>query len=274
MSTYAIGDIQGCYEPLQKLLDKITFNPDLDQLWFTGDLVNRGPDSLQTLRYIKGLDNKAISVLGNHDLHLLAVAEGVRTKSQDDSLSEILHAKDRDELLDWLRQQPLMHHDSGLGFSMIHAGLPPQWNLDDSLHYASELQTVLRGPDYLEFLQHMYGNKPDRWSSDLQGMDRLRFITNCFTRLRFCRADGGLCLKAKGPPGSQPDDCTPWFRIANRASEDMNILFGHWSALGLHQEKGIFSLDSGCLWGHQLTALRLEDQQYFSIQCNEYKKIG
>jgi bis(5'-nucleosyl)-tetraphosphatase (symmetrical) len=274
MSTYAIGDVQGCYEPLQRLLDKIAFDPSRDQLWFTGDLVNRGPDSLQTLRYVKGLNKNAITVLGNHDLHLLASAEGVRSKDKGDSLSEVLQAQDRDELLEWLRQQPIMHHDEDLGFSMIHAGLPPQWNLDDSLSYAHELQTVLRAPDYLEFLQNMYGNKPDQWSSELQGMDRLRFITNCFTRLRFCRTDGSLCLKSKGPPGSQPEDCAPWFQIKNRASKDMNILFGHWSALGIHQEKGIFSLDSGCLWGHQLTALRLEDLQYFSIQCDEYKKIG
>lgn len=273
MSTYAIGDIQGCYAALQTLLAKIAFNPQHDRLWLTGDLVNRGPDSLLTLRYIKSLGNTATCVLGNHDLHLLAIAAGVRTKSNDDSLADILNAPDRHELLDWLRQRPVMHHDEELGVSMIHAGLPPQWNQHDSLAYAHELQAVLRGAQYLTFLQDMYGNKPDQWSPTLQGMDRLRFITNCFTRLRFCREDGTLCLKSKGPPGSQPDDCIPWFKVENRASRDMNILFGHWSALGLYQEKGITSLDSGCLWGHQLTALRLEDQQIFDIQCDEYQTI-
>lgn len=273
MSTYAIGDIQGCFKPLQKLLDKISFDPHLDQLWFTGDLVNRGPDSLRTLRYIKALDKSAICVLGNHDLHLLAIAAGVLTKSRDDSLLDVLQAHDRDELLDWLRHRPVMHHDIDLGFSMIHAGLPPQWNLNDSLSYANELQIVLRSSGHLNFFQHMYGNKPEQWSDNLQGMDRLRFITNCFTRLRFCHTDGRLCLKSKGSPGSQPEDCVPWFEIKSRASKNMNILFGHWSALGLHQEKGIYCLDSGCLWGHQLTAFRLEDQQIFSIECNQYKAI-
>ncbi len=274
MSTYAIGDLQGCYQPLKKLLQVIDFNPQRDRLWFTGDLVNRGPDSLKTLRYVHSLGDSAISVLGNHDLHLLAISEGMATIKEDDTLRDIINAEDSQELLSWLRQLPLLHHDPLLGFTMVHAGLPPQWDLEQAQQCANELQAVLRGTDYHQFFQHMYGNKPKRWSPQLQGADRLRFITNCFTRLRYCDADGKLCLKAKGPPGTQPDGYLPWFDVNNRASAKMDIIFGHWSALGRYQSKGIYALDSGCLWGHELTALRLEDKQYFSISCEEYRKIG
>ncbi len=273
MSTYAIGDIQGCFEPLQALLKKIDFDPKQDTLWFTGDLVNRGPSSLQTLRFVKQLGSQAITVLGNHDLHLLAIAEGQAREKPDDHLQDILYASDKDELLTWLRHRPIMHDDPELGFSMIHAGLPPQWDNTQARQLADELQAVLRSPKYVDFFKHMYGNKPKRWSAKLKGMERLRFITNCFTRLRYCQKDGSLCLKAKGPPGTQPAECLPWFSVKNRASAEMNIIFGHWSALGLYQEDGIFSLDSGCLWGQKLTAMRLEDQHYFSIDCKEYQKI-
>jgi len=273
MSTYAIGDIQGCFEPLQTLLKKIAFNPENDTLWFTGDLVNRGPSSLQTLRFVKQLGQSAITVLGNHDLHLLAIAEGFAKAKPDEHLQDILNAPDKHELLSWLRHQPLMHDDTSLGFSMIHAGLPPQWDYSQARLLADELQSVLRDPGYTHFLEHMYGNKPKQWSPSLKGIDRLRFITNCFTRLRYCTEDGELCLKAKGPPGTQPAECLPWFSVKNRASTDMNIIFGHWSALGLYQEEGIYSLDSGCLWGHKLTAMRLEDKHFFSIDCDEYRQI-
>ncbi len=274
MSTYAIGDLQGCYDPLKKLLKNIDFNPKRDRLWFTGDLVNRGPDSLKTLRYVYKLGDRAITVLGNHDLHLLAISEGLAREKADDNLGAILKADDSEELLSWLRRQPLMHHDNSLGFTMIHAGLPPQWDFEQAQRCANELEAVLRGSDYHEFLQHMYGNKPERWSKKLQGMDRLRFITNCFTRLRYCYDDGSLCLKAKGPPGSQPQGCVPWFDVKKRASAKMKIIFGHWSALGLHRSKGIYALDSGCLWGNALTALRLEDKKYFSVNCEKYRKIS
>jgi bis(5'-nucleosyl)-tetraphosphatase (symmetrical) len=274
MSTYAIGDIQGCYEPLKKLLKSVHFNPKHDLLWFTGDLVNRGPDSLKTLRFVRKLGDRAVTVLGNHDLHLLAVGEGLTNERSDDSLKAIIQADDSKQLLTWLRQQPLMHHDPALGFTMIHAGLPPQWDFKTAQKCADELHSVLRGPDYREFLKHMYGNKPERWSAKLKGMDRLRFITNCFTRLRYCSADGSLCLKAKGPPGSQPHGCLPWFDVKNRASAKMKIVFGHWSALGMHRSKGIYALDTGCLWGNELTALRLEDKKYFSVRCDKYKKIS
>lgn len=272
MSTYAIGDIQGCYKPLQKLLSKIQFNPDHDQLWFAGDLVNRGPDSLQTLRFIKNLGHNAITVLGNHDLHFLAVAEGFSNHSRDDNLDELLDAPDLDELVDWLRTQPLFYHDKQSGFSMIHAGLPPQWDFDQTQQCSQEIEQTLQGDHYTHFLEHMYGNKPDYWSDSLQGIERLRFITNSFTRLRYCNTEGQLFLKEKGPIGTQTKGL-PWFRVKNRASRDMKIIFGHWSTLGPYHEKGIYALDSGCLWGGKLTALRLDDKTWFDVACNPHRII-
>jgi len=272
MSTYAIGDIQGCFDSLQQLIHKVGFRPGHDQLWFTGDLVNRGPDSLQTLRYIKQLGQSAVTVLGNHDLHFLAVAEGFAKHTSDDNLDELLDAHDLVDLVEWLRMQPLFFHDEKLGFSMIHAGLPPQWTFNDARQYALEIEQTLQGDLYTDFLKHMYGNKPTCWSDSLQGNDRLRFITNSFTRLRYCDADGKLRLKEKGPIGTQAKGL-PWFQIENRASRDMKIVFGHWSTLGPYHEPGIYALDSGCLWGGKLTALRLEDETWFDIKCQHYRTI-
>ena len=273
MSTYAIGDLQGCYEPLQALLQQVEFDPARDRLWFVGDLVNRGPDSLQCLRFVKSLGERAICVLGNHDLHLLAVAEGLAEENPDDHLGEVLHAPDLGELMHWLRQRPMLHHDEQTGYTMIHAGFPPQWDLDLARACARELETVLCGDGYHEFLENMYGNKPNLWSSKLQGMDRLRFITNAFTRLRYCDRKGKMYLKAKGPPGTQPEGYLPWFQVQDRASRGMKIIFGHWSALGLYHEDGVYALDSGCLWGNRLSAMRLEDGQIFSVACAEYRMI-
>ena len=275
MATYAIGDIQGCFQPLQALLQQIDFDPQHDTLWFTGDLVNRGPQSLETLRYIKDLGSAAITVLGNHDLHLLAVSEGhERFQHDSDTLNPILQAPDRDELLHWLRQQPLLHHDEQLQISMIHAGLPPQWDLQQARAVANEVENALRSDDYLDFLNHMYGNLPDIWRDDLQGHERLRFIVNCFTRLRFCSTQGKLALSAKGAPGTQPKGLLPWFQIDARASRDATIIFGHWSTLGLHLQDNVMSLDTGCLWGGELTALRLEDREVFGFDCEEAMKPG
>ncbi|MCP4288784.1 MAG: symmetrical bis(5'-nucleosyl)-tetraphosphatase [Gammaproteobacteria bacterium] len=258
MAVYAIGDVQGCYNELQNLLEHIAFDPTRDRLWFAGDLVNRGPDSLSTLRFVKGLGDAAVTVLGNHDLHLLALSQGnFKHKTSDQTLEPILDANDRDELLTWLRQRPLMHHDEKLDYTIIHAGLPPQWGIDTARKRAGEVEAALQGVDYNYFCTHMYGNNPKCWSDQLTGMDRLRFITNCFTRLRYCTVKGELMLKEKGAPGSQRFGCVPWFEVPGRASSSARILFGHWSTLGFHQAQNTWALDSGCLWGGKLTALKL-----------------
>lgn len=259
MAVYAIGDVQGCYKSLRTLLDGLRFDPSADRLWFTGDLVNRGPDSLAALRFVKGLGDSALTVLGNHDLHLLAVAtDADRSQGKDDTLQPVLDAPDADELLAWLRHLPLLHHAPELSYALVHAGLPPQWDLSQALDRAQEVETVLRGDNYREFLQHMYGDRPDRWSDSLQGLERLRFITNCLTRLRYCKADGTLCLHSKGPPGTQPEGQYPWFECPGRRSADTRIIFGHWSTLGLRVRDNICALDTGCLWGGELTAMRLD----------------
>ena len=268
MAVYAIGDIQGCFDELQALLEAIHFSPSHDHLWFAGDLVNRGPKSLETLRFIKGLGKRAISVLGNHDLHLIAAAHGHPIASDDHTLDAILNAPDRDELINWLRQQPLLHHDAALGYTMIHAGLPPQWDLKLARQCAQEVETMLRSDNVVDFIEHMYSNKPCRWSDELSGWKRMRFTVNCLTRLRFCDGNGRLKLKYKGPPGSQPAEFHPWFELAERKSSDLNIVFGHWSTLGKRDDPGVFPLDTACLWGGELTALRLDTTpQWFSLPC-------
>jgi bis(5'-nucleosyl)-tetraphosphatase (symmetrical) len=257
MPTYAIGDIQGCEIELERLLELIRFDPGRDRLWFTGDLVNRGPGSLGVLRLVKSLDACSVVVLGNHDLHLLALAEGNAKHAKKSNLGPVLKAKDRDELLDWLRHRPLMHHDARRGFALVHAGLPPQWSLAEALERAGELEAVLRGDGYRDYLFGMYGNQPPRWSPDLAGMERLRFITNCLTRLRYCTADGTLALKEKGTLDTRPADLLPWFQCPGRRSQGERIVFGHWSALGYWDRDNVWGIDSGCLWGGSLTALRL-----------------
>ncbi len=275
MATYAIGDIQGCYDELLRLLDKLCFDPASDRLWFVGDVVNRGPKSLETLRFIKGLGDQARMVLGNHEFHLLAMAQGNLRYKRKDTLDEILTALDQEELLHWLRHRPLLHHDETLGYTLIHAGLPPQWDLKTASRCAAEMEAMLRGSDYPEYFKHMYGNEPNRWDEQLTGWDRLRFITNCFTRLRYCAPDGTLALEQKGPPGSQPGPYLPWFAVPARASLDMKIVFGHWSTLGLRVEPSIVALDTGCLWGGRLTAVRLDRHfQQISISCPDAQKLG
>jgi bis(5'-nucleosyl)-tetraphosphatase (symmetrical) len=257
MAIYAIGDVQGCYDDLRRLLDRIEFNPDKDRLWFAGDLVNRGPQSLEVLRYVKSLGERAVTVLGNHDLHLLALSQGNRSHYKHGSLDEILHAPDRRDLIDWLRHRPMMYHHEKKGYCLLHAGLPPQWDIATALRLAGELEATLQGPGFHAFCQHMYGNEPARWSEALTGMDRLRFITNCFTRLRYCNRDGSLAMKEKGAPGSQSSGVIPWFEMPARASRKQRILFGHWSTLGYHEGDNVWAIDTGCLWGGKLTALRL-----------------
>lgn len=261
MAVYAVGDIQGCYDDLRRALDAVSFEPTADQLWCVGDLVNRGPDSLSVLRYIRQLGDNAVCVLGNHDLHLLALAAGNPKHKQAHSLTDILGAPDRDELLGWLRHRPLLHQDKALDFVMVHAGLPPEWDMPTAIACAAEVEAVLRGPEHQSYFMQMYGNKPQRWDPGLAGMDRWRFTTNCLTRLRFCAADGSLCLKEKGPPGSQAAGRMPWFEHPARRTRVDRILFGHWSTLGYYTAENIWGIDTGCLWGGALTLLRVDGEQ-------------
>ncbi|MGD8308867.1 MAG: symmetrical bis(5'-nucleosyl)-tetraphosphatase [Chromatiales bacterium] len=258
MATYAIGDVQGCYEELRRLLDRLAFDPAVDRLWLVGDLVNRGPHSLRTLRFVRDLGDTAVTVLGNHDLHLLALAYGNARHASGRSLERVLDAPDRDELMDWLRTRPVLHQDPELGFTLVHAGLPPQWDLAAALARAQELEETLAGPGCAAFLRAMYGNEPALWRDDLEGHDRLRFITNCLTRLRYCDPEGRLALAEKGPPGTQPPPLLPWFQVPGRATAEERILFGHWSTLGYREGDNVWALDSGCLWGGRLTALRID----------------
>ena len=273
MAVYAIGDIQGCYDELQDLLALIQFDPQNDRLWFAGDLVNRGPKSLETLRFVRDLGDVAITVLGNHDLHLIAAVYGKPLDQDDHTLDAILAAPDRDELVDWLRCRPLLHHDAGLGYTLVHAGLPPQWDLATAQRCAREVETVLCSDRIKDFLAHLYGNKPRRWSRKLQGWDRLRFIVNSLTRMRYCDHKGRLKMKPKGPPGTQPPTLMPWFDVPGRDSRDMHIIFGHWSTLGIPRKPGVYPIDSGCLWGGQLTALRIDTRPTrISLPCPELRK--
>jgi bis(5'-nucleosyl)-tetraphosphatase (symmetrical) len=273
MSTYAIGDLQGCFGTLLKLLAAIEFDQVRDRLWFCGDLVNRGPESLEVLRFVRGLGTRATSVLGNHDLHLLAAAHG-RKPGRRDTLAAVLGAPDRDDLLDWLRTQPLIHTDQQLGFTMLHAGLPPQWSVDDAHVYAREVEAVLAAPHYERFLKEMYGDQPDLWTPSLTGTARLRFIVNAFTRLRYCRHDGRLALEAKGEPDTETT-LVPWFQMPGRRSAGESIVFGHWSTLGRVEwpEHRVYGLDTGAVWGQRLTALRLEDRRLYSVASEAYSDI-
>ena len=269
MAVYAVGDIQGCHDELRRALDQVGFDAATDRLWFVGDLVNRGPKSLEVLRFVRDLGDAAVCVLGNHDLHLLALAsQGDKTRHEP-SLADVLAAPDRDGLLHWLRHRPLAHHDAELGFLMVHAGLPPQWDLATTLGCAREVEDVLRGTGHPDYFAHMYGNKPKRWDPGLRDMERWRFITNCLTRLRFCDFDGNLALKEKGPPGSQARGRLPWYEHPQRASRDQRIVFGHWSTLGYLATDNVWALDTGCLWGGALTLLRLDTPhpQRHSLAC-------
>jgi bis(5'-nucleosyl)-tetraphosphatase (symmetrical) len=269
MSTYAVGDVQGCLAPLKTLLKTVNFDPQQDTLWLTGDLVNRGPESLETLRFIYQLRNSVITVLGNHDLHLLAIAAGVRKASPADTLDEILTAPDAEELLSWLRQQPLLHHDEKLDYCMVHAGIPPQWTLKKAIKRAQEVENVLRSKDYTLFLSTMYGNTPAGWKKGLGDVERWRVITNYFTRMRFCSEQGKLELDTKAGIHCAPKGYAPWFEHLNRKTYHDKIIFGHWAALeGEAYSENTFALDTGCVWGNALTMMRLEDQARFSVKCN------
>lgn len=267
VATYAIGDIQGCYDSLCSLLNLCNFSTHSDTLWLVGDLVNRGPKSLETLRLIKSLGNSAIAVLGNHDLYLLMVAEGnAKFRSADDTLQAILDAPDRDSLLSWLRQRPLCHIQGD--YCMIHAGLLPQWTARKAKQLSMEVERALQGPDYHHFIQNLWGSEPAAWSEDLTGWPRLRVIVNAMTRMRFCTPEGVMEFKTKGETTNPPPGHLPWFELKNRAHADSTLVTGHWSALGLKLMPNLLALDSGCLWGGQLTAVRLEDRQVFQVNCS------
>ena len=267
MATYAIGDIQGCYDAFCRLLEKCAFDPALDRLWLVGDLVNRGPRSLETLRRVKALGSAAVTVLGNHDLYLLMVAEGgAKFRGKDDTLQAVLDAPDAAELLAWLRQQPLCHVENG--FCMVHAGLLPQWTAAQARALSSEVEAALQGPGYGEFVRNLWGSEPAAWDDELRGWQRLRVIVNAMTRMRFCTPAGVMEFRSKGELADAPAGHIPWFEIKNRRSADAVMVTGHWSALGLRLTPQLLALDSGCLWGGELSAVRLEDRQLFQVPCS------
>ena len=271
MATYAIGDIQGCFRQFEQLLRLIDFSPSRDHLWLTGDLVNRGPDSLGMLRWAFKYQDSISMVLGNHDLHLLAVSEGFGRVKPDDTLLDILDAADGKILLDWLRMQPLMI--AGEGYAMVHAGLLPSWSIRKALRLAEEVEAELSGPNYRAFFSRMYGNKPVRWSDDLKGIDRLRMIVNVMTRMRLITRDGELDLAFKGELADAPASLIAWFDAPNPRWSDTPLIFGHWSALGLRLDDRVLAIDTGCLWGGSLTAVRLSDRQAFQLPCPTFRPV-
>jgi len=258
VAVYAIGDLQGCYDELRLLLDAVRFNPKKDTVWFVGDLVNRGPKSLKTLRFVKSLEDAAVCVLGNHDLHLLALAYVGSAPASRGDLDRILRASDSDELIDWLRHQPLAHYDRELDTLMVHAGVIPQWTVKDVLARSREVEKVLRSKHPEKFLSVMYGKKPNLWSGRLRGNNRLRFITNCLTRIRYRNSNGRLDFDEKLGPEFAPKKLKPWFEAPRRKTADTRIVFGHWSTLGLMDRPGLLALDTGCVWGGALSAVRLD----------------
>jgi bis(5'-nucleosyl)-tetraphosphatase (symmetrical) len=267
MATYAIGDLQGSFGPLERLLDKVGFDSARDRLWFTGDLVNRGSESVECLRFVRGLGDVAVTVLGNHDLHLLVVSEGLAKLRGSDTLHELLDAPDRADLLTWLRSRPMLHREGD--FAMVHAGLLPQWPVDKAAALAREVENALQAVNYRDFFAAMYGNEPAEWHDDLQGFDRLRVIVNAMTRMRLCSAEGKMEFKHKGEPVNFPAGFMPWFDVPGRRSADHTLICGHWSALDLKITPNLLSLDTGCVWGRALTAVRLEDRAVFEVSCAE-----
>lgn len=267
MATYAIGDVQGCFDELQALLERVGFSRDHDRLWFVGDLVNRGPKSLQVLRFVKALGERAVVVLGNHDLHLVTQHEGFERKRRDDTFDDVLGAPDARELVAWLRERPMMHVEGN--WAMVHAGLLPQWSVPKSLSLAQEVERALRAPNYRDFLANLYGSKPARWEDSLAGWDRLRVIVNAMTRMRFCTPEGTMEFHATGPKA--PAGFRPWYE---ERSDEKNIVFGHWSSAGLQLNHRIAGLDTGCVWGGPLTALRLEDRWLAQVPSPGYQRAG
>jgi bis(5'-nucleosyl)-tetraphosphatase (symmetrical) len=285
MATYIVGDIQGCFDPLRRLLDRLRFDPASDRLWATGDLVNRGPKSLETLRFFHQLGDRALTVLGNHDLHLLAVAHGFARPRRGDTLDDVLNAPDRDALLGWLQAQPLLHHDKALNVVLVHAGIAPQWSIATAQRLADEVQSLLRSERAAEYFAAMYGNEPAIWSEQLEGPGRWRVITNYFTRMRFVDADGALDLSNKKGPGDARPGTLPWFshpafaittaepQICSGSDSAMpRIVFGHWAALqGKTRSQRFIALDTGCVWGRSLSIWRADDGVLLECSCSEYR---
>ncbi len=270
MATFAIGDLQGCAAELERLLARIDAVSPGAPLVFVGDLVNRGPESLRTLRMLRDLGDRARTVLGNHDLHLLAISQGVRAQGRSDTIDDILNAPDRDELLDWLRRQPLALIADG--HLVVHAGVLPQWSAAQVIALSAEVEAKLQSDDWRDFLHAMYGNQPAQWDEDLQGADRLRCIVNALTRLRFCTAEGKMEFASKEGPGQTPAGYLPWFDVPGRRTADDPVVFGHWSTLGLVQREHLIGLDSGCVWGGKLSAMRLRDRLLLQVDCPQHQK--
>ncbi|MCL7745241.1 symmetrical bis(5'-nucleosyl)-tetraphosphatase [Guyparkeria hydrothermalis] len=268
MATYAIGDLQGCLDPLEALLERVRFDPADDRIWFVGDLVNRGPQSLEALRFVRDLGDRAITVLGNHDIHLLGCWFGSRVARGRDTLEPILHAEDGDELIDWLRRRPLLQHDAALDWTLVHAGIHPHWTLEQAQTAARETEAAMRADNPEAFFSDIFGNESDHPLENPTTIDRQRFAVNVFTRMRYCHADGRLDFAEKRTPANADPNLTPWFAVPGRAMADRRIVFGHWSTLGPAVPRGnAWGIDQGCLWGHQLTALRLEDEALFAVDC-------
>lgn len=270
MSVFVIGDLQGHLDPLANLLTHAQADPHQDRLWFVGDLVNRGRRNADTLRFVRALGDRAVAVLGNHDFYLLAVAAGAMPRGKDDTLDDVLKAPDRDELIDWLRRRPLMHVEGDA--AIVHAGLLPDWSIREARELALEVEGALQGPHWVEFLKHLWGGQPTRWSPRLEGWDRLRVIVNAMCRMRLCTASGEMLLKPKGPLSAAPAGALPWFRVPGRRSTSHTVFFGHWSALGFLDADGVMGLDTGCVWGGCLTMVRLEDRQVFQVPCTQAMK--
>ena len=276
MATYAIGDVQGCYPELSRLLDKLRFDPAQDQLWFCGDLVNRGGQSLETLRLIHGLRENVVVTLGNHDLSLLAIAQRKPDAQSrvNPELRQVLFAEDAPVLFEWLRNQKLLHHDEALGWGMVHAGLAPSWTLRQALRAAQEVERELSSPRHPRLLKNLFGNRPAAWSSRLQGIERFRASINTMTRMRYCDVNGRIDFEAKGIPGSQKPGLYPWFAVPGMRRREVNMVCGHWSALGRFAGLGVYAIDTGCVWGGQLTALRLDEEepQYVTVNAEPHRK--
>lgn len=271
MTTYAVGDLQGCLDPLLCLLEEVKFQPGPDQLWLVGDLVNRGPKSLETLEYLYSIRDNVVAVLGNHDLHLIAYAYGYRAANSGDTLAPILASPNRDKLLGWLRNLPLVHWDAKLGYAMAHAGIPPQWSIEQALGHSQEVCARLQDDSQIEkFLANMYGNKPAQWNDKLTGMARLRLITNYFTRMRFCNADGLLEFSNKGHPGQAPEGFQPWFEHYLNNPNNPPLVFGHWASLdGETRSNRAIGLDNGCVWGNRMTLLSLDSGRRWQCHCQD-----
>lgn len=266
MAIYVVGDVQGCFDALQELLALIKFNKDYDELWLTGDLVNRGQQSLAVLNYIMALP-KVITVLGNHDLSLLTLAYGV-TQLKQHTMDDILESPNKESILSWLRHRPLLHYDQTMNTALVHAGIPPPWDIVQAKACAKETETILKSDSFTALLENLYGNSPAQWDENLQGWDRHRYIINALTRMRFCTRNGELDFSFKGAIGSQPPHLLPWFKSTTRKTRQINIIFGHWAALhGQTNDASVIALDTGCVWGKQLTALRLNDKKRYTVNC-------